>query len=147
MSVIIPANVVAFVTGVWGKVVGIALVVGVLAFGFRLWLNRHDDRIFQDGRNQTVLTMTKDYEAKLQVGLASAKAIAETAVKDKEAAEALFTKLDGNFAVIFGSLKEIKVLAEKRQVVYVEKISTIPPSQLDASLRAISNDPAISPAH
>jgi hypothetical protein len=147
MSLIIPGNIVAFFTGVWGKLAMYGILIGVLLFGFRIWLNRHDDRIFQDGKNRAVETMAKDYESRLKVGMAEAKAMSDTAAEDRAAVEAQISELDARFALIFGSLREIKVLAEKRQVVYVEKISTIPPSQLDASLRAISNDPAIRPAH
>jgi hypothetical protein len=147
MSLIIPGNIVAFLTGAWGKIAMYGILIGVLLFGFRIWLNRHDDRIFQDGKNRAVETMAKDYESRLKVGMAEAKAMSDTAAEDRAAVEAQISELDARFALIFGSLREIKVLAEKRQVVYVEKISTIPPSQLDASLRAISNDPAIRPAH
>lgn len=133
--------------GPYGKLIlyGAILIGGF--WYFRIWLNRHDDRIFQDGKNRAVETMARDYESRLKVGMAEAKAMSDTAAKDRAAVEAQISELDARFAAIFGSLKEIKVLAEKRQVVYVEKISTIPPSQLDASLRAISNDPAIRPAH
>ena len=147
MSLIIPGNIVAFFTGAWGKIAMYAIVIAALLFGFRIWLNRHDDRIFQEGKNRTVETMAKDYESRLKLNLAEAKAISDTAAADRAAVESRIADLDARFAGIFGSLREIKVLAEKRQVVYVEKISTIPPSQLDASLRAVSNDPAIRPAH
>jgi hypothetical protein len=147
MSLIIPGNIVAFLTGAWGKIAMYGILIGVLLFGFRIWLNKHDDRIFQDGKNRAVETMARDYEARLKVGMAEAKAMSDTAAKDRAAVEAQISELDARFALIFGSLREIKVLAEKRQVLYVDKISTIPPSQLDASLRAISNDPAIRPAH
>jgi len=147
MSLIIPGNIVAFFTGAWGKVAIYAIVIAALLFGFRIWLNRHDDRIFQQGKNRAVETMAKDYESRLRLNLAEAKAISDTAAADRAAVESRIADLDARFAGIFGSLREIKVLAEKRQVVYVEKISTIPPSQLDASLRAVSNDPAIRPAH
>jgi hypothetical protein len=136
----------AWVSG-WLKLVLIVVVIGGGFWWFRLWLNRHDDRIFQDGKNRAVETMAKDYETRLKVGMAEAKAMSDTAAEDRAAVEAQIDELDARFALIFGSLREIKVLAEKRQVVYVEKISTIPPSQLDASLRAVSNDPAIRPAH
>ena len=136
----------AWVSG-WLKLVLIVVVIGGGFWWFRLWLNRHDDRIFQDGKNRAVETMAKDYETRLKVGMAEAKAMSDTAAEDRAAVEAQIDELDARFALIFGSLREIKVLAEKRQVVYVEKISTIPPSQLDASLRAVSNDPAIRPAN
>jgi hypothetical protein len=136
----------AWVSG-WLKLVLIVVVIGGGFWWFRLWLNKHDDRIFQDGKNRAVETMAKDYETRLKVGMAEAKAMSDTAAEDRAAVEAQIDELDARFALIFGSLREIKVLAEKRQVVYVEKISTIPPSQLDASLRAVSNDPAIRPAH
>jgi len=136
----------AWVSG-WLKLVLIVVVIGGGFWWFRLWLNRHDDRIFQDGKNRAVETMAKDYESRLKVGMAEAKAMSDTAAEDRAAVEAQIDELDARFALIFGSLREIKVLAEKRQVVYVEKISTIPPSQLDASLRAVSNDPAIRPAN
>jgi hypothetical protein len=136
----------AWVSG-WLKLVLIVVVIGGGFWWFRLWLNKHDDRIFQDGKNRAVETMAKDYETRLKVGMAEAKAMSDTAAEDRAAVEAQIDELDARFALIFGSLREIKVLAEKRQVVYVEKISTIPPSQLDASLRAVSNDPAIRPAN
>ena len=136
----------AWVSG-WLKLVLIVVVIGGGFWWFRLWLNKHDDRIFQDGKNRAVETMAKDYETRLKVGMAEAKAMSDTAAEDRAAVEAQIDELDARFALIFGSLREIKVLAEKRQVVYVEKISAIPPSQLDASLRAVSNDPAIRPAH
>lgn len=145
MSVIIPANIVAFVTGIWGRVIGIALIVGLLAFGFRLWLNRHDDRIFQQGKDRAVDTMKADYDNRLKISLAEAKAISDTAATDRAAIDVRLDKLESSFDNIFATVRQIKVIAQERQVIYVKEAATVPPNKLDDALRAISNDPAIKP--
>lgn len=140
MSIIIPGNIVAFFTGVWGKVAIYAIIIGALAFGFRLWLNKHDDGVFKQGRDQAVQTMTKDFESRLQVELAGAKAMADTAAKDRAAVDARLDTINVRFGTIFAELGEINQAVKDRQVIYVEKAAAVPAAGLDPALRAISND-------
>ena len=151
VTLIIPpgllSNVVAFFGGVWGKLALYAILIGALAFGFRLWLNKHDDRILQQGKDRAVETMKADYDSRLKVSLAEAKAISNTAATDRAAIDVRLDKLESSFDNIFATVRQIKVIAQERQVIYVKEAAAVPPNKLDDALRAVSNDPAISPAH
>jgi hypothetical protein len=132
--------VIAAWTGGWLKLILIAVVIGGGLWWFRLWLNKHDDGVFKQGRDQAVQTMTKDFESRLQVELAGAKAMADTAAKDRAAVDARLDTINVRFGTIFAELGEINQAVKDRQVIYVEKAAAVPAAGLDPALRAISND-------
>jgi hypothetical protein len=125
--------------GPYGKLIlyGAILVGGL--WWFRLWLNKHDGKVFQQGRNQAVQTMTKDFESRLQVELAGAKAMKDNAAEDRKVAEALSAKIDAKFGAVFVRLDTISLDVKKRDVIYVQKTDAIPVSELPSALRDLSN--------
>jgi len=145
------ANVISFVTTAWAsgwiKLALVGVVLGGGLLWFRLWLNRHDDRIFAQGQERAIAVMEKQYKATWTEKLAEAKIIAETGAEHLKAAEALNAKADARFPVIFAKLDSIQTSVNQKWVVYVEKAGSVPVSELDSTIRAISADPAINPSH
>lgn len=143
MTLVIPpgifADIISFFGGAWGKLAIYALIIGSLAFGFRIWLNKHDDRIFNDGKDRAVKLLETQYVADWKKALAEAKSISDVAARDKAIAETLYRKIDQNFNIIFNRLDTIGTEVKKRDIVYVQKTDSIPASELDGALRTLSN--------
>lgn len=147
MTVVIPpgriSNVISFIGSAWAtgwlKLILIAVVLGGGLWWFRLWLNKHDDRIFNDGKERERQLLETQYVADWTKALAEAKNMATQAAEDKAKAEAIYRKIDQNFAVIFNRLDTIGSDVKKRDIVYVQKTDSIPASELDGALRTLSN--------
>lgn len=143
----IASGAVSLAVGPWGKLIGIALLCGGLAWGFRVWLNKHDDRIFQDGKERAIAVLEDKYVVTWKQKLAEAKIIADTGAANLKVAEAKMAEVNARFPVIFSKLDDLQKSVDAKWVVYVEKAKSVPLSELDNTIRAISNDPAISPPH
>lgn len=134
-------------TGGWIKVILIGLVIGGLGLWFRLWLNKHDDRIFQDGQKRAIETLEVQYVATWQAKLTEAKNMADTADAHYKAAELQLAQVNMKIGAIFSVLSGIKKSVDERQVIYVKETAAIPRTELDATIRALSNYISALPAH
>jgi hypothetical protein len=154
LTIVVPpgriSNVISFVASAWAsgwlKLVLIGVVAGGGLLWARLWLNRHDDRIFAQGQERAIAVLEHQYKATWTEKLAEAKLIADAGAEHFKAAEALNAKADARFPVIFAKLDSIQTSVNQKWVVYVEKAGAVPGSELDSTIRAISADPAINPA-
>ena len=154
MSIIIPGKpgqvisiIVGFFTGAWGKFAIIALVSGLLLWQGRLWLNRHDDKIAKQAREQTIAVLETQYVATWQQKLTEAKNMADNADARYKATELQLTQVNMKIGAIFSTLSGIRKSVNDRQVIYVKETASIPRTELDNTIRALSNYISALPAH
>lgn len=147
MTIVIPpgriSNAISFVgsawTAGWLKLVLIAVVLGGGAWWFRIWLNKHDDRIFEDGKQRAIQSLETQYAASWKQRIAEAKAMAEAAARDKAEAEAIKQRIDAKFTIVFDRLDAISSDVKKRDVIYAKQTDAIPAAELDGALRVLSD--------
>lgn len=155
MTLIIPpgriSTAISFITGAWTagwlKLVLICVLVGGGFWWFRIWLNRHDDRIFEDGKQRAIAVMETQYISTWKQKLAEAKIIADAGAENLKVASLKMAEVNARFPVIFAKLDDLQKSVDAKWVVYVQNAGAVEPSELDANIRAISNDPSILPAH
>src|SRR5512139_3804369 len=111
MSIVIPGragvwvgNAIGFFTGPWGKLAGYAILAAALAWGFRVWLNKHDDKVAADTTKKVISKLEGQYIGQWQRDLTEAKLLSDEAQAKYEAADALNRRVDMKFATIFTSL-------------------------------------------
>lgn len=155
MTLIIPpgriSTAISFITGAWTagwlNLVLICVLVGGGFWWFRIWLNRHDDRIFEDGKQRAIAVMETQYISTWKQKLAEAKIIADAGAENLKVASLKMAEVNARFPVIFAKLDDLQKSVDAKWVVYVQNAGAVEPSELDANIRAISNDPSILPAH
>lgn len=151
MTIVIPpgifAKIISLVLGPYGKFIGLAILIGALGLGFRLWLNKHDDRIFQDGQKRAIATLETQYVATWQQKLTEAKNLNDSAKAHYQAAELQLAQVNMKIGAILSTLSGIRKSVDERQVIYVKETASIPRSELDNTIRAISNYISALPAH
>lgn len=154
MSIVIPGKlgsivdgVVGFFAGPWGRFAVYALMVLSALFGFKLWLNSHDDRVYASAMDKTKAKFEAQYVKQWKDELAKAEDMMSDAEAKLSAATELNRKIDKKFATIFASLGQIRQAVEDRKVVYVKEASSIPPAELDDALRTLSNHIAAQAPH
>lgn len=125
--------------GPWGKLIGIAILVVGGFWWFRIWLNRHDDRIFEDGKQRAIAVLEEKYVATWQQKLTDAKNMTDTANAKLQIAEQMTKQIDANFAVVLNRLDGISVDVKKRDVIYVEKTDSLSASELVPAIRVLSD--------
>lgn len=145
MSILIPGkpgqiigSVIGFFAGPWGKIAMYGLLAVGLLYGFRLWLNRHDDRVYAQAQEKTIQKFEVQYVSQWQKALTEAKVLADNANAKLEAADALNRRVDMKFATIFTSLTQIRQAVEDRKVIYVKEAAAVSDADLDDALRTLS---------
>lgn len=154
MSIIIPGrpgvwvgNVVGFFAGPWGKLALYGILAVGMLWGFRMWLNKHDDKVAADTTKKVISKLEVQYVSQWQTALTEAKAMSDDAKLKYEAADALNRRVDMKFATIFTSLTQIRAAVEDRKVIYVKEAAAVPESELDDALRTLSGAIAAQAPH
>lgn len=116
MTLIIPpgriSTAISFITGAWTagwlKLVLICVLVGGGFWWFRIWLNRHDDRIFEDGKQRAIAVMETQYISTWKQKLAEAKIIADAGAENLKVASLKMAEVNARFPVIFAKLDDLQ---------------------------------------
>lgn len=143
----IASGIVGFFTGPYGKIGMYALIIGGVLYSARLWLNAHDDRVAKAATITTSLAIKSDLDREYQIRLDANKQLVRQALSDKAKAEERYTQIVKMFDQAFERLRDIRAAIDERQVIYVERAAAVPPAELDATIRAVSNDIANRPAN
>ena len=119
-----------------------AVLYGVIAlavlYGFRLWLNKHDSRIYQEGMESMAVELEKTKKAEWE---AKGKALEEqAALLDIKAAE-IQRDRQSITRTLDDRLRSIQTYATANTA----SVTAVPDSGLDAALRAVSRELATQP--
>lgn len=133
----------AFLIVLWAKAwFRKAVFYGVIAvavlYGFRLWLNKHDSRIYQEGREAMAVELEKTKKAEWE---AKGKSLEEQArVLDLKAAE-----ITRDRQAITRTLDERLRIIQTYATANTASVAAVPDDGLDAALRAVSRELAAQP--
>jgi hypothetical protein len=119
-----------------------ALGAGILVilFAFRLWLVRHDGKIYQEGR----VAATVEMETKKKVEWAAKEKELEKAAEQidltRSQIDSEMTVLQRTRNMTRAELQQALATAKAGREVRNETVAAIPDTELDAALRAVSNE-------
>lgn len=120
------------------KVLLYVAIAAAAAYGLKLWLNRHDARIYQEGKEAMAVEMEK---AKREEWAAKEKTLAEKYLSVQAATEQLTKDRMDLYRSLNARLQAVKTATAHAP----DAVVAIPDSQLDGAIRAISRQLASQP--
>lgn len=126
-------------TGGWLKIILVGIVIGGGLLWFRLWLNRHDDKVAEQTKQKTIAVLESQYVSTWQQKLTEAKNLSDQANARYDIADVQLHQVNQNIGAIFSTLSSMQRIMDERKIIYVKEAASIPRPELDATIRAISN--------
>lgn len=114
-----------------------AIALAVLYAGYR-WLNKHDSRIYQEGRESMAVELEKEKKAEWA---AKEKTLAESYLSLQAATEQLAQDRSTIYRTLDEHLRTVKTAAQANSI----SAAAVPDSALDSAIRAISGELATQP--
>ncbi len=136
MSIVVPT----WLLGIQGKLIGGVIILAILGLVVRSWLNAHDDKIAAATRYKAATEFQDIYNKDIKSRMDTIRIEVKASKTDLTPIYQKLDQLSSANVTILGQLRQVKLAAEKRQIVYVEKAGSIPASELDPTLRSVSND-------
>ncbi len=105
------------------------LALGLLWAG-KQWLNRHDNKVAQQTREE----VTEEQRAKAEAGFAAER---KALLADREVLSARIAELDKQNTRLHGALDETIKLSKKLQAAGISAAAGVPDSELNGAIRAV----------